>query len=326
MEYKDYYQILGVPKDAAPKAIKSAFRKLARQHHPDVNPGDKAAEEKFKSINEAYEVLSDPEKRKKYDTLGADWEKYQQAGGQPGGFDYSQWAARAGGAQSGAGQPGQDGTWEVHYGSPEDMADLFGEGEPYSDFFSTLFGRSGGARRPSGPQRGQDFEHPLTISFDEAFRGATRTLQLDDRRLEAKIPAGVRTGSRVRLSGLGGAGAQGGPGGDLYLLVEVAADPRFERRGDDLYTDVDASFLRAAVGGEVRVPTPEGAAALKIPPRTHAGRVFRLKGKGMPVLGGQGRGDLFARIRLVLPDDLSDQELDTLRELDQQREDKHETV
>jgi curved DNA-binding protein len=316
MDYKDYYQILGVPKDASPKAIKSAFRKLARQHHPDVNPGDKAAEEKFKSINEAHEVLSDPEKRKKYDTLGADWERYQQAGGQPGGFDYSQWAASS----------GQAGNWQVRYGSPEDGADLFGQGEPYSDFFSTLFGRRAASRRPAGPQRGQDYEHPLTVSFDEAFRGASRTFQLDGRRLEAKIPAGVRTGSRVRLSGQGGAGAVGGPGGDLYLLVEVAPDPRFERRGDDLYSDVDTTFLRAAIGGEVRVPTPEGAAALKIPPRTQAGRVFRLKGKGMPILGGQGRGDLFARIRLVLPDDLSDQELETLRELARQRDDKHEAA
>jgi curved DNA-binding protein len=308
MEYKDYYKILGVPRDASEKDIKSAFRKLARQHHPDVNPGDKAAEDKFKSLNEAYEVLSDAEKRKKYDAFGADWERYQQAGGQPGGFDFSQWQA----------QPGNGQQWEVRYGSPEDFADLFGEGEPYSDFFSTLFGRQGRAR-PSGPRRGQDFEHPVRISFDEAFHGTRRVFQIDDRRIEATIPAGVRTGSRVRLSGQGGPGASGGPGGDLFLVIEVEPDSRFERRGDDLYCDVTIDFYRAALGGEARVPTPDGAVALKLPPRTQAGQTFRLRGKGMPALGGSGRGDLYARIRLGLPADLSDEELETLRELARRR-------
>jgi curved DNA-binding protein len=324
MEYKDYYQILGVPRDASEKDIKSAFRKLARQHHPDVNPGDKGAEEKFKNINEAYEVLSDPEKRKKYDAFGADWERYQQQGGQPGGFDFSGWAAGAGGAPGGA--PG--GGPRVRYGTPEDFADLFGENEPYSDFFSTLFGgvrgagagRAGGARRP---RRGQDYEHPLRITFDEAFRGAARTLQMDGRRLEARIPAGVRTGSRVRLSGQGGAGTEGASSGDLYLRIEVAPDARFERRGDDLYADVSVDFYTAALGGEVSVPTPEGAVALKIPPRTQAGRTFRLRGKGMPVLGGSGRGDLYARARIVLPEDLSDEELERLRGLASERRGQH---
>jgi curved DNA-binding protein len=303
MDYKDYYQLLGVKRDASSKEIKSAFRKLARQHHPDVNPGDKAAEEKFKSINEAYDVLSDPEKRKKYDALGADWERYQQAGGQPGGFDYSQWAA-----QAGAGQPGG-----TRYASPDDIADMFGSDDVYSDFFSTLFG--GARARPSGPRRGSDYEHPLPISFDEAFHGTTRTLQMDGRRIEAKIPAGVRTGSRVRLSGQGGPGTGGGPGGDLFLSIEVEPDSRFERRGDDLYSDVPVDFFTAALGGEVRVPTPDGAVSLKLPPRTPAGQTFRLRGKGMPQLNGQGRGDLYARVKLVLPDNLTDYELEALRTL-----------
>src|SRR5579859_1170963 len=319
MEYKDYYQILGVPRNASQKDIKSAFRKLARQVHPDVKPGDKQAEERFKEINEANEVLSDPEKRKKYDTLGADWERYQQSGGQPGGFDYSRYASRPGEGADG------NGNWEVHYGSPEDFADMFGEGQPFSDFFSTLFGRGarGGAQAQGRPQAqpiAQDYEHPLTISFDEAFHGATRLLQIGDRRIEAKIPAGVRTGSRVRLAG------QGVSGGDLYLVIEFEPDLRFERRGDDLYTDAEASFLRAALGGELRVVTPDGAVALKLPPRTQAGRVFRLKGKGMPLLGGKGRGDLMARIRIVLPENLSEHELDTLREMARQRGEEHERV
>jgi curved DNA-binding protein len=308
MDYKDYYQTLGVPRDASEKDIKSAFRKLARQHHPDVNPGDKAAEEKFKNINEAYEVLSDAEKRKKYDAFGADWERYQQAGGQPGGFDFSQWQA----------QPGNGQQWDVRYGSPEDFADLFGQGEPYSDFFSTLFGRQGRGR-PAGPRRGQDFEHPLRISFDEAFRGTRRVFQIDDRRIEATIPAGVRTGSRVRLSGQGGPGAGGGPGGDLYLVIEVEPDARFERRGDDLYSDANVDFYRAVLGGEVRVPTPDGAVALRLPPRTQAGQSFRIRGKGMPALGGTGRGDLYARVKIMLPADLTDEELEGLRELARKR-------
>ena len=312
MEYKDYYQTLGVKRDASQKEIKSAFRKLARKYHPDVNTGDKESEEKFKAINEANEVLSDPEKRKKYDTLGADWERYQQAGGQPGGFDYSRYAS-----QGGAG----DGNGQFRYASAADINDLFGEGQSFSDFFSTLFGRGapGGAAGRAQP-RAQDYEHALAVSFDEAFHGTSRTLQIEERRIEAKIPAGVRTGSRVRLAG------QGAHGGDLYLVIEVAPDARFERRGDDLFSDVDATFILAALGGEVRVPTPEGAVALKLPPRTQAGRVFRLKGKGMPKLGGDGRGDLMARIRLVLPEDLSDKELDLVREMARLRGEQREPV
>lgn len=312
MDYKDYYQILGVKRDASEKEIKSAFRKLARQLHPDVNPGDKAAEEKFKSLNEAYEVLSDPEKRKKYDAFGADWERYQQTGGQPGGFDYSQWAA----------QPGAGGS--RRYATPEDLADLFGGEGDYSDFFSTLFG--GGQARPRGPRRGADYEHPLPISLEEAFRGTTRILQMDGRRIEAKIPAGVRTGSRVRLSGQGGPGAAGGAGGDLYLMIEVEPDSRFERQGDDLHSEVPVDFLTAALGGEVRLPTPDGAAALKLPARTQAGQTFRLRGKGMPSLGGTGRGDLYARVKLVLPENLTDRELDALRELARARGGQQESV
>ncbi len=312
MDYQDYYQILGVKRDASAKEIKSAFRKLARQHHPDVNPGDKSAEDKFKRLNEAHEVLADPEKRKKYDALGKDWERYQQAGGQPGGFDYSQWAA---GAAAGAGaQPGGG----RRYASPDEVADLFGGEEAYSDFFSSMFG-GGGRARPSGPRRGSNYEHPLPISFDEAFHGAARGLQLDERRLEAKIPAGVRTGSRVRLAGQGGPGANGGAAGDLFLVIEVEPDARFERRGDDLYSDAPVDFLTAALGGEARVATPDGAVTLKLPARTPAGQTFRLRGKGMPKLNGQGRGDLFARVKLVLPDNLTDAELDALRPLAQAR-------
>ena len=311
MDYKDYYQILGVPRDASEKDIKGAFRKLARQYHPDHNPNDKGAEEKFKNLNEAYEVLSDPAKRKKYDAFGADWERYEQAGGQPGGFDFSRWAA-----QQGAGGTRTRG----RQATPEDFADLFGDGGDYSDFFSTLFGGGAapGGTRTARPRRGQDFEHTLRVSFPEAFHGTARVLQLDGRRIEAKIPAGVRTGSRVRLAGQGGPGAHGAAAGDLFLEIEVEPDPRFERRGDDLYTDVPVDFYTAVLGGEVPVPTPDSSVALKIPARTNSGQTFRLRGKGMPILSGTGRGDLYARAKLVIPDTLSDAEVEALRELAQQ--------
>jgi curved DNA-binding protein len=314
MEYKDYYKILGVPRDASEKDLKRAYRKLAREYHPDVNPGNKAAEEKFKSVNEAYEVLSNKDKRQKYDAFGADWERYQQAGGQPGGFDFGRWAAQPGGGQ-----------WHVRQGSPDDMAGMFGEGGDFSDFFTTLFGGGAAPRtraRPAGSRRGQDLEHPVRITFAEAFHGAARVFQLDGKRIEAKIPAGVRTGSRVRLSGQGGPGAGGGPGGDLYLAIEVEPDARFERRGDDLYADLDVDFVTAALGGEMRVPTPEGAVTLKLPARTQAGQSFRIRGKGMPVLGGAGRGDLFARVRLTLPE-LTDADLEALRALAAHRAGHH---
>jgi curved DNA-binding protein len=310
MDYKDYYQILGVPRDASEKDIKSAFRKLARQYHPDHNPNDKTAEEKFKNVNEAYEVLSDAEKRKKYDAFGADWQRYEQAGGQPGGFDFSQWASQYGGA--GTRTRGRPAT-------PEDFEDLFGAGGDYSDFFSTLFGGGAAGPRTARPRRGQDYEHTLRISFPEAFHGTSRVLQLDGRRIEAKIPAGVRTGSRVRLAGQGGPGASGASAGDLFLEIEVEPDARFERRGDDLYTDVPVDFYTAVLGGEVRVPTPDGSVALKIPARTNAGQTFRLRGKGMSVLAGTGRGDLYARAKLVLPETLTDAEVEDLRNLAEQR-------
>ncbi len=315
MDYKDYYQILGVERNASEKEIKTAFRKLAREYHPDHNPGDKTAEEKFKNLNEAHEVLADPEKRKKYDAFGADWQRYEQAGGQPGGFDFSPWAA-----QQGAGGTGPRG----RRATAEDFGDMFGAGaggEDFSDFFSTLFGggQPRGGARAARPRRGQDYEHTLRISFAEAFNGSARVLQLDGKRIEAKIPAGVRTGSRVRLAGQGGPGSSGATAGDLFLQIEVEPDARFERRGDDLYTDVPVDFYTAALGGEVRVPTPDGSVALKIPARTNTGQTFRLRGKGMPILSGTGRGDLYARAKMVLPENLSDAEVEGLRELAQQR-------
>jgi curved DNA-binding protein len=311
MEYKDYYKILGVDKNAVEKDIKRAFRRLARQCHPDVNPNDPQAEERFKEINEAYEVLSDPEKRGKYDQLGADWQRWQGTGGRPGDFDWSRWAS---------GQPGEG--VHVRYGTPEDLEDLFGGASPFSDFFSQIFGGMGGRPGTGGsqyemrPRRGQDLEQEVEITLQEAYQGTTRVLQKDGQRLEVKIPAGARTGTRVRMSGGGGTGAAGGPAGNLYLRVTVLPDPRFERKGDDLHTTVAVDLYTMVLGGEVRVPTMSGEVVLTIPAGTQNGRSFRLRGKGMPHLRQSGRsGDLYARVEVRLPARLTPRQQQLFEEL-----------
>lgn len=310
MEYKDYYKILGVDKKASEKEIKKAYRKLARKHHPDVNPGDDSAEERFKEINEAHEVLSDADKRKKYDQLGSSWRQHQRAGAEPGGFDWSQWYAQPGG-----------GRVHVEYA---DLSDLFGGGGGgFSDFFSTIFGGMGrgagagwGAQSQSRAALGQDYEQEVEITLEEAFAGASRVLQKDGRRLEVKIPAGVRTGSRVRMRGEGGGSLGAGAKGDLYLRVKVLAHHTFDLKGDDLYCDVPVDVYVAVLGGEVRVSTLTGGAMLKVPPETQGGKVFRLKGQGMPHLkDSQKRGDLYAKVRVMVPQDLSAQEKELFTEL-----------
>jgi curved DNA-binding protein len=309
MDYKDYYKILGVDKGASEKEIKRAFRRLARKHHPDVNPDDPRSEERFKEINEAHEVLSDPEKRSKYDRLGADWRRWQQMGGRPGDFDWSQWST------------GRPGGVHVRYGTPEDLEDLFGGGGAFSDFFSQIFGGMGGVQGSgfpyqSGPQRGRDLEHQVEITLQEAYKGTTRILQKQDQRLEVKIPAGAKTGTRVRMSGHGGEGVAGGGSGDLYLRVTVLPDNRFERRGDNLHTTLPVDLYTLVLGGEVRVPTLTGDVVLTIPAGTQSGRSFRLRGKGMPHLRQTDRrGDLYAKVEVRLPTDLTDRERKLFGEL-----------
>ena len=321
MDFKDYYNTLGVSPEADDKAIRTAFRQLARKVHPDVNPGNKDAEEKFKAINEAYQVLSDPEQRKKYDKLRAQYQQWQQSGGRQSGFDWQNWSdSRAETGTAGASQPGYGGN--VQYANPEDLEDLFGGASPYSDFFTKIFGQArrggrGGERgAPSGPRRGRDIESEVDLSLEEAFRGTERLLELDGQRIKAGIPPGVKTGSRVRLAGKGEPGQNGGPAGDLYLSVHILPNETFEREGDDLHMDVPVDIFTAVAGGEVRIPSMERPLILTIPPRTNAGRSFRLRGKGMPALGDpKTRGDLFAVVRLVLPDPLTDQEVNTIRTL-----------
>jgi curved DNA-binding protein len=298
MDYKDYYKILGVPRNADDKAIKKAYRELARKYHPDHNQGDDKAKARFQEINEAHEVLSDPDKRSKYDQFGMDWERAQQAGGD---FDWSRYA-------SGGGP-------NVRYTYAGDM---FGGSGGFSSFFETLFGfndTSGQARR-SRPTRGQDIEQPVKISLSEAYHGTTRILKKDGQEREIKIPAGVDSGSKIRISGEGAASSSGGASGHLYLIVDVRPDKRFERNGDDLYTSFDLPLYVAMLGGKADVMTMHGSVSLTIPPETQNGKRFRLSGKGMPNQKKPDQhGDLFATASVVLPENISDDERDLFEQL-----------
>ena len=335
MAGKDYYAILGVSRTATEKEIKAAYRRLARQHHPDVNPGNKAAEARFKEINAAYEVLSDPDKRKKYDQYGENWEH----------GDRMAEAARQAQAQGG---------WNFNRGGtagPQGYS--FEDGDMDSIFGDILGGRMGGTgfrRRAARPQRGEDLEYSVEVTLEEAFNGTVRNLSLQSetacavcqgtgriqraecaacrgsgstpqiKRLEVKIPAGVDNGSRVRIAGKGQPGALGGPSGDLYLVISVLPHPQFKRREDDLYVDLSIPLTAAVLGGEVQVPTLKGTKlALKVPPETQNERVFRLTGQGMPHLGTSARGDLLATVKVVLPTELSPQEKDLFQRLHELR-------
>lgn len=324
MAGKDYYTILGVKRDADEKEIRRAYRRLARKYHPDVNAGDKAAEERFKEVNAAYEVLSDSEKRRKYDLYGDQWQYADQ-------FE----AARRQGR-------GQRFFW-TNRGGPTGTFDLgdLGRGDlgGLGDLFSGLFG--GGRARS---RRGEDVQHMTEVSLEEAYSGTIRVLQLQSeqrcatcggsgevvgavchtcqgagvvvrpRRLEVKVPAGVTDGSRVRVAGEGRPGRDGRKG-DLYLVISVRPHPRFTRRGNDLHTEVEVPLVDAILGGEVEVITLKGKAMLKVPPLTQNGRVFRLTGLGMPRLGGDGKGDLYARVKVILPAELSPEERELFEKL-----------
>lgn len=308
MEYKDYYKILGVDRNASQDEIKRAYRKLARQYHPDMNPGDKAAEERFKEINEAYEVLSDPEKRRRYDQFGADWGRWQSRGA-PGGFeDFArQWFGQAG--------P------EVQY---VDLNEIFGQAGSLGDLFEFLFGGLGGPRTRPGARtgtrqarKGQDVEVPVEITLEEAFHGTTRQVErADGRVVTVKIPPGAKTGSKIRFAGLGQPSPWGGPPGDLYLNVTVKPHPVFRQEGNDLWRDLNVDLYTAVLGGEVPVETMDGTVMLKIPPGTSSGAKFRLRGKGMPRPGNaERRGDLYVVIQIQVPTRLSPRERELFEEL-----------
>lgn len=295
MEYKDYYKSLGLGRNASQEEIRDAFRKLARQHHPDANQGDPGAEEKFKEINEAYQVLSDPEKRQKYDQFGANWEQFSRSGGRPEDFDWGRWSAR----------PGS--TTRINL---EDLQDLFGGMGGggmggFSDFFETLFGGARSGQRAGRPApRAQNVEQEVEISLEEAFTGASRQFQRPDgSRFEVSIPAGVKTGSKVRVAG------KGGGSGDLYLKIKVLPHPQFEPDGINLKVTVSVDLYTAVLGGEVSVPTLERPVLLTIKPGAQNGQTLRLRGKGMPDARRKGeRGDLLATLHVRLPEKLSPEE------------------
>ncbi|MDP4126629.1 MAG: J domain-containing protein [Bacillota bacterium] len=324
MDFKDYYVSLGVSPEADDKTIKKAYQKLAKKYHPDVNPGDKVAEEKFKEATEAYQAISDPEKRRKYDELRQDYQQWQTRGGR-GDYNWERWQSNPGG---GSGR-------QTYTMSPEDFAEMFGGlgnsggfdgfgGSGYSDFFSTLFGGGGygfsGSSSGGRAHAGQNLEVEVQVTLEEAYKGTTRVVRTAEKQIEAKIPKGVRTGSKVRLAGQGGPGVAGGPAGNLYLIITVSQHTQFTRDGDNLKVDLPVDFYRAVLGGEVSVRTFGGEVRLKIPPLAQSGKRFRLKGKGMPNLEHPKQyGDLFAQLSIVLPENMSTQEVTVLRDLADKR-------
>jgi curved DNA-binding protein len=306
MEYKDYYKILGVEKTAAQADIKKAYRALAKKYHPDKTKGDKAAEEKFKDISEAYEVLGDKEKRKQYDELGANWRHFQQQGSGP--F---------------RGQPGgQRGTYYEG-----DAGDMFG-GSGFSDFFEQFFGggfaqQTGDFRGRGRASKGQDYEAEMAITLQEAYHGTARLLTVNGQQLRITTKPGVADGQVLRIKGKGGPAIGGGTPGDLYIRVQVQPLAGFDRQQDDLHTRLNLDMYTAILGGEVQVTTLTGKLKLKIPEGTQNGKTLRLRGKGMPVYGKpEQHGDLYVKIEIKLPVHLTDEErqlMQQLRELHQRK-------
>jgi len=310
VQFRDYYETLGVSKTASEDEIKSAFRKLARKHHPDVAKDKKAAEEKFKQINEAYEVLSDPEKRQKYDQLGANWNQPggfqpppQWGGGQPGGF---RWGS------------GENGGVEFEFG-----------GTGFSDFFEQFFGGGRGrsafggfGQRGATAERGSDVEADIMVTLEEALHGSTRQVSLrragskKTETYQVKIPRGVREGQRIRLAGQGETGERGGKSGDLFLRVRLARHPDFSVEGNDLVHEVKIAPWQAVLGDQLIVPTLEGSARLKLPPGTQGGQRFRLRERGLPGVSGQ-RGDLYVAVQIAVPKKLSEREREIWNQLAQ---------
>ena len=309
MEYKDYYKILGVERKASEEEVKRAYRKLALKYHPDHNPDNQQAEDKFKEINEAYQVLSDPQKRARYDQLGESYVHWQQRGGAPGGFNWDEWV-----------NPTRGGNVRVDVGN---LDDLFGGGMGgFSEFFRRIFGgmpdyRGADVRRGQGVERTPPqptYQSQITISLLEACQGTTRRIDIEGKRLEVKIPRGARTGTKVRVSDA--VLTSDGRKNDLYLVVQVTEDPNFERKGHDLYTDSEVDLYQAVLGGETRVKTLTGSVLLNLPPGTQPGQTFRLAGQGMPnIKNPDSRGDLFVRVKVRIPRSLTAEQRELFQKL-----------
>jgi len=297
MEYKDYYKILGVDKKASQEDIKKTYRKLAVKYHPDKNPGDKKAEEKFKEINEANDVLGDPEKRKKYDDMGENWQAYQH-GGFPNG--------------SGQRRSGRQQRTQQNYQGDEGQ---------FSDFFESFFGSGGfGGGRTSGGRRtqmkGEDYQAETSISLSEAFHGTARQVNLSEQKLNLKLRPGIEEGQVLRMKEKGGPGMNGGPAGDLFITIHVEPDARFERKGNDLYFDQPLDAFTAILGGTLSAHGIDKTVNIKIPPGTDSHKVFRLKGMGMPVYSDPvQRGDGYVRVIITVPKDLSESDIETLTKI-----------
>lgn len=292
MDYKDYYKILGVNRKASADDIRKVYRKLAMQHHPDKNPGDKKAEDKFKEINEAYQVLSDDQKRARYDQLGSAYSNFRTSGGRPGDFQWDDWF------QQNAGQRGN-------------VDDMFNGGGSagFSDFFRTIFGEAMRSSARSQAAQGAGYQQEAQISFQEAYEGTLRQLQTNGRKLQVRIPAGVKTGSKVRVAGAGPEGL------DLYLVIRVEEQDRFERDGYDLTTTSAVSIFTLILGGEADVDTPAGKVKLSIPAGTQTDQVFRLAGRGMPHLKkANAKGDLFVKLKVQVPKYLSSKQRELIEE------------
>ncbi len=303
MDYKDYYKLLGVAKTATQEEIKKAYRKLAIKYHPDKNPGDKKQEEKFKEVNEANEVLSDPEKRKKYDELGENWKYAQQEGN--------------------GGQYGPRGRQQQGYRS-----EGFGDDSQFSDFFESIFGNSGGfgggRQRGSSKMKGEDYQAEISISLDEAFHGTTRQLDLTDQKLNLKLKAGIAGGQALRLKGKGGPGRNGGPAGDIFITVHVQNSPKFERKGNDLYFDAPLDFYTAVLGGKIPVATIDKTLNINIPAGTDSNKTFRLKGTGMPLYDSNTeRGDSYVKMIITVPKTLTDEEKNLITQLANLKQSSH---
>ncbi|MGZ3923912.1 MAG: DnaJ C-terminal domain-containing protein [Flavisolibacter sp.] len=299
MEYVDYYKILGLGKSASAEDVKKAYRKLARKYHPDVNPNNKEAHKKFQEINEANEVLSDPEKRKKYDQYGKDWKHAEE-------FEKARQQQQRQRAYSGGGG-------EEFFGGG-------GEGN-FSDFFESLFGGAGGrSGRRETKFRGQDFQAELHLSLREAYSTHQRTITLDGKNIRITIPAGVEDGQKIRLKGHGAPGVNGGPSGDLYITFVILDDPQFKRLGNDLYTTAEIDLYAAVLGGETTVDTMSGKLKLKVPPGTQNETRTRVKGKGFPVYKRDGEfGDLYITYKVKIPTNLSEKEKQLFTELSKLR-------
>ena len=302
MEYKDYYKVLGVDKKASQEDIKKAYRKLAVKYHPDKNPGDKKAEDKFKEINEANDVLGDAAKRKKYDELGANWQAYEK-GGFPN--DFNNTRGRGGRQQSRSQQyyPGDEGD--------------------FSDFFESFFGPGGfgggsstKGRRSSMQMKGEDYQAETTISLEEAFNGTTRQLNLPDQKLNLKLKPGIEDGQVLRMKEKGGPGMNGGPAGDLFITVHIEKDRRFQRKGNDLHFDQPLDAFTAILGGKIPVQTIDKTVSITIPAGTDSDKIFRLKGMGMPDnKNPANRGDGYMRVHITVPKDLSEKDKEDLSKI-----------